>query len=225
MLTVLLSTDWIAGRNAVLDQIAQDVKAQRSGCILLVPELISHDMERRLADVAGDTASRFAEVLSFTGLARRVNELSVHNCPAFMDKGGRMVAMAAAALQLHGKLKAYAAVETKPEFLTALVDAVDEFKCCCISAADLRNASAQTDGSLAQKLEEISLLLEAYDAICAQGKRDPRDQMTWLLEELESGDYANSHCFYIDGFPDFTIQHMRILEHLISTCSSPSKAS
>ena len=31
-------------------------------------------------------------------------------------------------------LKAYAAVETKPEFLTGLVDAVDEFKRCCISS-------------------------------------------------------------------------------------------
>jgi len=215
MLTVLLSTDWIAGRDAVMDMISRDVKAKRPGCVLLVPELVSHDMERRLADRAGDTASRFAEVLSFTGLARRVNETMGHSCPAFMDKGGRLVAMAAAALQLHSKLKAYASVETKPEFLTSLVDAVDEFKCCCISAEDLRYASAQTQGALAQKLEELSLLLDAYEAICAQGKRDPRDRMTWLLEELEASDYARSHRFYIDGFPDFTIQHMRILEYLV----------
>jgi hypothetical protein len=36
--------------------------------------------------------------------------------------------MAAVAGQLRGSLKAYASVETKPEFLTGLVDAVDEFK-------------------------------------------------------------------------------------------------
>lgn len=36
--------------------------------------------------------------------------------------------MAAAAKNLSSRLKAYAAVETKPEFLTGLIDAVDEFK-------------------------------------------------------------------------------------------------
>lgn len=217
MLTVILSEDWIRGRDAILDMVTNDVHNQIPGCILLVPELISHDMERRLCAAAGDTASRFAEVLSFTGLARRVNEESDFSAPEFMDKGGRLVAMAASALQLHSKLKAYASVETRPEFLTALVDAVDEFKCCCINPADLRAASKQSEGSLAQKLEEIALLLEAYDAICAQGKRDPRDQMTWLLEELEACGYAQKHRFYIDGFPDFTRQHMAILEHLIAS--------
>lgn len=76
-------------------------------------------------------------------------------------------------------------------------------------------ASRQCSGGFAQKLEELSLLLEGYDALCSRGKRDPRDQMTWVLEQLEEGDYAQTHTFYIDGFPDFTRQHLAILEHLI----------
>ncbi|MBQ4606776.1 MAG: hypothetical protein IJB15_08710, partial [Clostridia bacterium] len=49
------------------------------------------------------------------------------------------------------------------------------------SPADLKQASLETEGSLAQKLEELSLLMEAYDSLCSRGKQDPRDQMTWLL--------------------------------------------
>ncbi len=79
-------------------------------------------------------------------------------------------------------------------------------------------ASGQTEGSLAQKLEELALLMEGYDSLCARGKRDPRDQMTWLLEQLEEGDFAEKHTFYIDGFPDFTRQNLAILEHLIHAC-------
>lgn len=217
MLTMILSTDWIAGRNSILQAIASDVHSEKEGCILLVPELISHDMERRLCKVAGDTSSRFAEVLSFTRLAKRVSENLNVKIPDCLDNGGRLVAMAAAAMQLHNKLKAYASVETKPEFLCELVDAIDEFKCCCIGPADLKNASEHTEGSLAQKLEELSLLFEAYEAICQQGKRDPRDQMNWLLEELEASDFATKHHFYVDGFPDFTRQHLLILEHLIAS--------
>ncbi len=215
MLTLLLCKDQTAGSDEILKRIALDVSREKSGIILMVPELVSHDTERRLCYAAGDTASRFAQVLSFTRLGRRVADAAGCGAGECLDNGGRVVAMAAAARQLHSRLKAYAAVETKPEFLTALVDAVDEFKRCCISSRDLAAAAQQTEGTLAQKLEELSLLLDAYDSICAHGKRDPRDQMTWVLEQLEDSDFGENHTFYVDGFPDFTRQHMAILEHLI----------
>ena len=47
---------------------------------------------------------------------------------------------------------------------------------------------------LAQKLEELSLILEAYDALCQRGKRDPRDQMNWVLEQLEEIDFFLLSC-------------------------------
>ena len=215
MLTLLLGKDWIANRDLILDMVAEDVKNARGNRILMVPELISHDMERRLCKTAGDTSSRYAEVLSFTRLAKRVFDSVGHGAQECLDNGGRVVAMAAATRQLHSKLKAYASVETRPEFLTSLVDAVDEFKRCCITSKDLLDAAAQSEGSFAQKLEELSLILDAYDGLCSRGKRDPRDQMTWLLEQLEDCEFGENHVFYIDGFPDFTRQHLAILLHLI----------
>ena len=215
MLRLILGRDWTACRDAVMARIAGDVRRKRAGRILMVPELISHDTERRLCAAAGDTASRYAEVLSFTRLARRVSDAMGSAAQECLDAGGRVVAMASAARQLSSRLKAYAAVETRPEFLSGLIDAVDEFKRCCITAEDLSRAARETDGSFAQKLEELALLMEGYDSICSRGKRDPRDQMNWLLEQMELGSFAREHVFYIDGFPDFTRQHMAILEHLI----------
>ena len=215
MLHLLLGTDWTANRDEIMKRIAADVAARKENRILMVPELISHETERRLCAAAGDTASRYAEVLSFTRLARRVADAMGSAAEECLDNGGRVVAMAAAARSLSSRLKAYAAVETKPEFLTGLIDALDEFKRCCISSGDLSRAARETEGSLAQKLEELALLTESYDALCSRGRRDPRDQMTWLLEQMEQGDFAGNHVFYIDGFPDFTRQHLAILEHLI----------
>lgn len=215
MLKLLVGTDWIANRDMMLHAIANDVSNERGNRILLVPELITHDTERRLAACAGYTCSRFAEVLSFTRLVNRVSEWISLGPEECLDNGGRVVAMAAATRMLHSKLKAYASLETKPEFLTGLVDAVDEFKRCCITAEDLLRASKASEGSFAQKLEELSYILETYDSICLRGKRDPRDQMTWLLEQLEDSDFAENHVFYIDGFPDFTRQNMAIVSHLM----------
>ena len=230
MLKLLLCEDWLANRDEILKRLARDVAERQGERILLVPELISHDMERRLCRWAGDTASRYAQVLSFTRLARRVAESVGAAAEECLDKGGRVVAMAAAVRQLHSKLKAYASVETRPEFLSELVNAVDEFKRCGISPEDLMNASRQTEGNLAQKLEELSFILESYDGLCANGKKDPRDQMNWLLEELADGDFAETHTFYVVGFPDFTRQHMAIMQELMTgrdltvalTCDSPN---
>ncbi len=215
MLTILLSTDWKASTDAVINQIAQDVRQEKGGRILIVPELVSHEMERRLCKTAGDTSSRFAEVLSFTRLSHRVCEYlqcSFMNC---LDNGGRVVAMASAVRQIHSQLKAYAALQTRPEFLMGLVQAIDEFKRCCVTSADLKNASEQSQGSFAQKLEELSLILESYDSVCARGRKDPRDQMTWLLQMLEDSDFAKEHVFYFTGFPDFSRQNMQILHHIV----------
>ncbi len=215
MLRLMLSTDWIAGREALLKQVAEDVRCRRPNRIVMVPELISHDTERRLCAAAGDTASRYAEALSFPRLLRRVSEQTQFMPPECLAGGGRLTAMAAATRQLSSKLKSYAAVETRPEFLEGLLDAVDEFMRCCITPVDLRLASEQTSGSLAQKLEELALIQESYDSICAQSQADPRDQMNWLLEQLECCDFAENHTFYIDGFPDLTRQHTAIVRHLI----------
>ena len=195
MLHLLLGRDWTANRDEILNRIARDVHRRKENRILIVPELISHEMERLLCQRAGDTASRYAEVLSFTRLARRVSDSMGSAAVECLDDGGRVVAMASAARQLSSRLKAYASVETKPEFLSGLIDAVDEFKRCCISSQDLMQAAMESEGSLAQKLEELSLLMEGYDSLCSRGKRDPRDQMTWLLEQLEEGSFAQEHEF------------------------------
>ena len=215
MLTLLLGRDPLTNRAEIFNRIACDVQNREGNRILLVPELISHESERLLCATAGDTSSRYAEVLSFTRLVRRVSDYSAAAVYPCLDNGGRIVALAAVCRQLSSRLKAYAAVESKPEFLSSLMDAIDEFKRCCITPQDLSSACKALEGNFAQKLEELSLIMEGYDSLCVHGKRDPRDQMIWLLEQLEDCTFAQDHTFYIDGFPDFTRQNLAILEHLI----------
>ena len=125
MLELILGKNWRANRNRVLERMARDVAAGREKLVLLVPEQASHEYERRLCAAAGDRASRYGEVLSFTRLASRVFSQTGGGAVATLDGGGRLLAMAAAVWQLRPRLKAYAAVGTRPEFLSSLVTAVD----------------------------------------------------------------------------------------------------
>ena len=215
MLRLLLGEDWIRNRDEILGQVARRVESRQAGTVLLVPEQISHETERRLCAGAGDTASRYAEVLSFTRLCSRVFAQTGGGARQVLDKGGRIVAMAAAAEQVRPRLKTFAALAARPEFLSRMVSMVDEFKSCGVGPEELRYASARTQGVLAQKLEELGYLLESYNAVCANCGQDPRDRMTQLLEELEASDFGKNHSFYIDGFSDFTTQEREVLAHLI----------
>ncbi len=215
MLRLLLGEDWIRNRDRTLDVVTERVKERKAGTVLLVPEQISHETERRLCDRAGDTASRYAEVLSFTRLCSRVFAQTGGGARQVLDKGGRIIAMAGAAEQVRSRLKTFGALAARPEFLSRMVSMVDEFKSCGVGPEELRYAGAKTQGVLAQKLEELGYLLESYNAVCAVCGQDPRDRMTQLLEELEASDFGREHSFYIDGFSDFTAQEQAVLAHLI----------
>ena len=54
---------------AVINEIAQAVKAKQPGRIVIVPEQYSHEAERELCRCCGDSLSLYAEVFNFTGLA------------------------------------------------------------------------------------------------------------------------------------------------------------
>ena len=99
------------------------------------------------------------EVLSFTRLAGRVFAQMGGRSRAGSGRRWATAGHGAAVEQLRPRLKAYAAVGTRPEFLSALVTAVDEFKSCCVTREALQAAARQSEGILAEKLEELSLLL------------------------------------------------------------------
>ena len=64
-------TDLLMGR------IRAAVAARTPGQVLLVPEQYSHEAERALCAACGDSLSLYAEVLSFTGLARVSRRCSI----------------------------------------------------------------------------------------------------------------------------------------------------
>ena len=85
-------TDLLMGR------IRTAVAARTPGQVLLVPEQYSHEAERALCAACGDSLSLYAEVLSFTGLARRVAAETGAGEAPLLDQGGRLLCMALGAL-------------------------------------------------------------------------------------------------------------------------------
>ena len=76
MLRLILGRAGSGKTAAVMEEIRDAVREHRGGRILLVPEQYSHEAERELCAVCGDSLSLYGEVFSFSGMARRGRDLA-----------------------------------------------------------------------------------------------------------------------------------------------------
>jgi len=200
---------------AVINEIAASVGAAKGGNFFIVPEQYSHEAERELCSVCGDAVSLYAEVFSFTALARRVASLQGGGAAQWLDKGGRLLCMALALGSVSSRLRVYSAAARKPELQDMLLKAIDEVKTACVNSEQLMLAAENCGDALGDKLHDLSLVLEAFDAVAANGHADPADRLSILAGQIaESGMDENCHV-YVDGFIDFTRQELRVMEELL----------
>ena len=202
-----------AGKTAlVFGEIAEYVRQGDGKTVLLVPEQYSHEAERELCAAAGDTLSRYGEVLSFTGLARKVFSEVGGGKPA-MDGGGRLLCMAVAAEGLEGQLRVYHRGRREPRTLDSLTRAMEELRNAGVSAADLAAAAEKTAGALSDKLRDLSLLAEGYTAVQSRSGADSADRLQALAALL--GDSHIYGRYYADGFSDFTRLEKEVLRQIV----------
>ncbi|MBP3540024.1 MAG: ATP-dependent nuclease subunit B, partial [Oscillospiraceae bacterium] len=215
MLTLITGRAGTGKTAAVINQIHAAVQRGEGRRMLIVPEQYSHEAERELCRVCGDALSRYAEVFSFTGLARRLQSQLGGGAAKYLDKGGRLLCMALALNSLSGRLKLLGAAAHKAEMQSMLLSAIDELKSACVSPDALFDAAAQLDDGLGDKLRDIALIAEAYDAVVANGHADPADRLTLLARQIPDSDIDASSYIYIDGFIDFTAQELEVLRALL----------
>ncbi|MBQ7255677.1 MAG: PD-(D/E)XK nuclease family protein [Oscillospiraceae bacterium] len=214
MLHFMLGPDHKGTTQALFAKLLSHTAAGEGGQILLVPEQISFETERQLCKLGGDSICRYAEVLSFSRLADRVSSEYGGVAARYLDQGGRLLAAAQAVEQVLSRIKLYASVCRKPEFLETFLQAADEFANYGVTAQMLTEASKRASGQFAQKLEELAILYESYRAVTAQAQ-DPVCRLQHLRDLLRDEDYAAGKSFYLCGFTDFTLLEQEIVQELI----------
>ena len=196
---------------AIYGELREAVRRRETGIVLLVPEQYSHEAERELCRICGDSLSLTAEVFSFTGLARRTAQERGGLSQPLLDKGGRLLCMALALDAVGSRLQVYGAARQRTELQSMLLAALDELKSACVSPQLLQAAAERCGGGLEKKLQDLALILSAYDAAVANGHADPSDRLSLLARQIEEGAMGPSDRVYVDGFLDFTAQEQAVL--------------
>ena len=215
MLRLIIGKAGAGKTAAVIEEIRRSVEARQGGGILLVPEQYSHEAERELCRSCGDSLSLYAEVFSFTALARRVLQQQGGAAARFLDKGGRLLCMAQALAAVGPRLRLYASARQKAELQAMLLRAIDELKSACVSPEMLIEAAERCEGALSDKLRDLALIREAFDAAVARGHADPADRLSVLAAQIPESTFGPDSRVYVDGFIDFTAQERAVLRALL----------
>ena len=144
----------------ILREIAEKAEANRGRQILLVPELNSHQMERRLAAATHNHGARTAEVLTFSRLADRVFAVVGGLAQQMLTPAGQLLTLQEAARRVQLGLTAWNGLADKPELLGEALSLIDECKTCMVSPDALFRASEESeldeDAALSAKLSDLA---------------------------------------------------------------------
>ncbi|MBR5491345.1 MAG: PD-(D/E)XK nuclease family protein [Oscillospiraceae bacterium] len=219
MLKLILGRAKSGKTGSIMEEMRQKCAKGEKGMVLLVPEQYSHEAERELLRVCGDSLSLHAEVLSFTRLSHRVLKECGLSAKKFLDGGGRALTLALALDAVGSRLKIYSSARRQTPMQESILSAIDELKSACVSPEALALCAQGRADALGDKLRDMELIYSAYEAICAQSALDPLDALSLLSENFHRSAFAGCS-FYIDGFTDFTYQQQNIiLSMLRSGCA------
>lgn len=199
-------------RNLIADRLS----SSQSKPLLIVPEQFSFETERAMLRFLGAGKMKEVDIFSFSRLSSWALKGQLDNTSIPSD-GVRQALMSEAVLQLQGRLQIFRNCYSSRGALESLVDFCKELKYCCIDSEELSLKSDLLDeGFLRDKLKEISLINDAYNALVAQSYFDDTDAVHLLYEyALESGLFRG-RTVYFDGFRAFSKQELQCFSAMLT---------
>ena len=189
--------------------------AESARAFLIVPRHYSHECERRLCEVLGDTASGRMEVLSIDRLYARVASEAGGTAERFLDDAGRLLVAYSAAQRVSSQMRVFAGELRRTEFLTEALRIIDELQSCRVEPEALGRASELANGDLGDRLHDLALIAESYSAELARHGA-LRDRISALVDLLDGG-WAEGKTFAFFGYTEFTEQETELLRKLLRT--------
>ncbi len=183
--------------------------------LLLVPEQFSFESEKMLLSSVGAEKMMNIQVLSFSRLANGVIENTPYFSMPRIDDGGRAVLLRLALDALGDKVKIYKKFKSNFNGLSSLLSFIQEMKQCEVSPSDLSDKTDSVTGILSEKLKELSLIFEAYDAFTSDGYFDDYNLLTVANAYFTENGFFKGKTVVLDAFTGYTAQEMKIVDTIL----------
>ena len=211
MLTLLCGRSGSGKTARVLTRLREGAERGVGGRIMLVPEQFSHEAERSLAAALGPKASLFAEVLSFTRLANRVAAECGGAADVVPDRGAKLLMLSCAVSRVSSRLTICGGRASRTGYLENILRTIEELDAADVSDDAMLAAAEAAGGAVAEKLNDLSVIREAYAQVRSELLEDPREVLDRLIDRLPGSEVGSGGVF-VDGFTDFTCKELAVLD-------------
>ena len=206
-----------SGKTYTVVEKIKNYAQNNSRCVFIVPEQFSFESERAILKALGDKTAQNVDVLSFTRLSDEVGRIVGGIAGRLLNECDKLVFIKQALNYVRDDLKLWRSYTDSVNFAKNILDAISELKLNAVMPKDLRNAAEKAEGSfLSEKLKDLALVYENYDAMLGEKFIDPIDSLTKLNLSLEKHAYFKDKHVFFDSFKGFTGQQFRIVEKIIS---------
>ena len=209
-----------SGKTARMREIiSQMAENGSSRPLLLVPEQFSFETERIMLELLGPKNLKNIEIFSFPRMAfYELQKKGLSNLKT-ADNGIKAAIMSEALMQLDGRLDIFSNVRHNSTALSPLVDFCKELKYCCIDSDSLaEKLENSTNSFLKNKLIELDLIRNSYEALLTQSYFDDSDAVSVFTNLATQSGFFKNKTLFLDGFRDFSKQELECLKLAFSQC-------
>ena len=208
-----------SGKSKYVNEILASLA--REGCkdlLLVVPEQFSFSAERTMLELLGPIdCNRVEVVMSFSHIADTVRKEYVSEKLREIGNAQKILLMSMAINQVSDKLEFFSRRVKSKGFVNEMISLCDEFKQNSLTPENAMSfADSIESGTLKKKLSEVSIVLQAYDALMQNRFSDPFDILTRLYDVLGEYSFFAEKTIVIDGFYSFSRQELKIIERMVA---------
>ncbi len=205
-----------SGKTTLIKKQIQATVHSGGRALLIVPEQASFNNERALQQLLGQSAAQ-AEVLSFSRLAERLLRQLGGRDRQPVTPAAQVFFMSVALDELSDLLEVYGRHYRSRGFIEQTLSVVEECKNAGLSPAQLAGfAQAMPGGALRDKVHELSLIFDAYEAILHRGHLSPQDVLSLAAGRLADSAVLQDADIFIDDFNGFTAPELALISALVA---------
>lgn len=217
MLQFILGKSGSGKTTRALNILSELRKSGKKNLLMLVPDQNSFETETAFLNLLGAGLCRDVKVFGFNRLCDYVFKQTGNIPQNVIDDGVRKIILTKALSECSDNLEFFSSKKTRKSVLELMLHSLKEWKKDNITP-DMIDSARENIGSetLSRKLGEISLVLEAYDAILSGTYIEPLDSLNRLNALLSSGSIFDGYTVVVDSFSGFTSQQVEVLSSLMS---------
>jgi len=220
MLHLVLGGSGSGKTTHLYEQLRQRALAGQKS-ILLVPEQFTSSTEGRIYHTLGDELSGMVESFSFTSLAERILQSCGGAAVRTLTDAGRVVLVRRALDELGGNVKYYYRHRRSAVFCQLAAETITELKSAGLSGQQLGQLAARC-GPGSEKLAELALIFQGYEALLAGTGMDPGDRLELAAARLDEAlsekalpEFLRDRAVFVDEFDTFNAPKKRLMAALL----------